>query len=100
MVSSLSWRSSRVLEKNTRVVLRKLNKWIMMGIARANRAQRKDGDAKLINTKVTISGAWREYPSSQRVVLLSAVEVVGLTGITTRIIASQNWQTRYHDDYL
>ena len=52
MVTSFTCLRKRVLEKNTRVVLRKLKRWMRTGMARAARAHRKEGYKNVIETKL------------------------------------------------
>src|SRR5262245_42995563 len=55
----VSWRTcsrKRVLEKKILVVFRKLNRWIMMGMASAVSAQRNDGYEKLIAAMYDFDG--------------------------------------------
>lgn len=56
VVTSRTCLRARVLEKNTRVVLRKLKRWIRIGIARADSAHKNEGYRKLIcDSKLTLS---------------------------------------------
>lgn len=52
VVSDLTCRRRRVLEKNIFVVRLKLKRWIITGIASAERAQRKRGETKSIGVKL------------------------------------------------